>query len=59
MVIIKRRKWDEIREPKQYEIKREIMSVIAIYLENLNKNYSEVHNVSEVKIIFFVSARDI
>jgi hypothetical protein len=52
MVIIKRKKEDEIQEPKQYTIKRKIMTVTANYLENLNKNYSEAHNVSWVKIYF-------
>ena len=46
MVMIRRRKADAIQEPRQYRIKREIMTVTANYLENFNKNYSEVHNVS-------------
>jgi septum formation topological specificity factor MinE len=46
MVMIRRRKGDGIQETKQYKIKREIMTVTANYLEILNKNYSEVHNVS-------------
>jgi septum formation topological specificity factor MinE len=45
MVIIKRRKEDDIQELKQYKIKREIMTVTANYLESLNKKYSVVHNV--------------
>jgi len=45
-VLIRGRKEDEIQDPKQYKIQREIMTVTANYLENLNKNYSEVHNVS-------------
>ena len=46
MVMIRRRKGDGIQETKQYKIKREIVTVTANYLEILNKNYSEVHNVS-------------
>ena len=46
MVMIRRRKEEGIQETKQYKIKREIMTVTANYVENLNKNYSEVHNVS-------------
>lgn len=46
IVLIRGRKEDEIQDPKQYKIQREIMTVTANYLENLNKNYSEVHNVS-------------
>jgi septum formation topological specificity factor MinE len=33
IVIIKRRKEEDIQEPKQYKIKREIMTVTANYLE--------------------------